>query len=202
MEDKFILISMNDPRSKKIAEVMQSATCKKMIDFLEKENEASAKDFSDGLNIPMNTTDYNLKKLLESELIQKKKKFFWSSKGKRIVLYKLSNKSIIISPKNSNIESKLKSILPSIFITSALTFAIYTYEKINAGKNTLGETFDMAAPSASNSFYESGIMGETAKIAIGNTGNIPLVSSPIWMWFLAGSLLSVLIFSIINWKKI
>ena len=34
MEDKFILMDLNDERSGKVAEVLKNKTCKKIIDYL------------------------------------------------------------------------------------------------------------------------------------------------------------------------
>ena len=90
VNDKFVLVSMNDDRTKKIADVLGNKTCKKIIDYLADHEEMSAKDLSDGLKIPLNTLDYNMKKLLDSELVKKTKNFFWSKKGKKIVMYELS----------------------------------------------------------------------------------------------------------------
>ena len=117
MEKKYLLISFEDKRVKKLAEIMGNKTCKKIIDYLAERKEISEKDISDALKIPINTVEYNLKKLLEVELIEKTKNFFWSKKGRKIDLYKLSNKSIIISPKSKSINSKIKSILPVALIS-------------------------------------------------------------------------------------
>ena len=72
--EKFIMVSMDDPISKKLAEVLGNDSCKKIINYLAEKNEASAKDISDALNMPLNTVDYNLKKLLESGFVEKKKR--------------------------------------------------------------------------------------------------------------------------------
>src|SRR4030042_1138609 len=129
-EDSFMLVSLNDEKSKEIAEVLSSSTCKKIINYLAQHKEASQKDLSDALKIPMNTLDYNIKKLLNSGFIEKRKNFFWSKKGKKIIMYELSNKSIIISPKKSP-SKKIKSILPAFIITLAGTFAIWVFERMN-----------------------------------------------------------------------
>ena len=77
-ENHFMLISLEDSKSKAVSEVLGSKTCKKIITHLSEKKEASQKDLSDSLNIPMNTLDYNIKKLLESGFIQKRKNFFWN----------------------------------------------------------------------------------------------------------------------------
>ena len=125
-EDRFMLVSLEDSKSKAIAEVIGSKTCKKIINYLAEKKEASQKDLSDALDIPMNTLDYNVKKLLESGFVQKRKNFFWSKKGKKIIMYELSNKSIVFSPKKVNSE-KIKSILPAFILTLAGTFAIWVF---------------------------------------------------------------------------
>ena len=84
-EDRFMLVSLEDSKSKAISEVLGSKTCKKIIGYLSEKKEASQKDLSTALSIPMNTLDYNIKKLLDSGFLQKRKNFFWSKKGKKIV---------------------------------------------------------------------------------------------------------------------
>ena len=154
-EESFMLISLDDSRAKKLADVLGNETCKKFIDYLAKHDGSSAKDISDGLDIPMNTVDYNIKKLLAAELIQKKKKFFWSKKGRRIVLYELSNKSIVISPKGSSVADKLKSLLPGFMIVAAGTFASYVYEKVSRVPVALKEE---TGNFVSKSFAESDVL--------------------------------------------
>ena len=121
-ENHFMLVSLEDSKSKSISEVLGSKTCKKVIGYLSERKEASQQDLSNALSIPMNTLDYNIKKLLDSGFIQKRKNFFWSKKGKKIVMYELSNKSIVISPKKSS-SQKFNSILPAFILTAAGTFA-------------------------------------------------------------------------------
>ncbi|MCW8965614.1 MAG: hypothetical protein OQK82_02860, partial [Candidatus Pacearchaeota archaeon] len=139
------------------------------------------------------------KKLLKSGLVEKEKEFFWSKKGKKIIMYKVSNKSVIISPKKE-INSKLKSLIPAVLLTGASTFAIYTYEKIKGAQNLVERGIDITTPSLANKFYEVGISKEVAQTvtldAIKNT------STPLWFWFLLGALITIIIFSILNWKKL
>jgi len=116
MDDKFILMGLNDERSVKVAEVLKNKTCKKMINHLGDVKEASEKDISDACGIPMNTVGYNLKNLIEVGLVEKTKNFFWSVKGKKIKMYKLAKKHIIISPSKKPSLSSLKGILPVILL--------------------------------------------------------------------------------------
>ncbi len=130
MDDKFILMNLEDERSKKIAEVMGNSTCKKILDYLSDVKEASQKDLSDALNIPMNTLEYNVKKLLDSGLVEKTKNFFWSVKGKKIPMYKLARKHIVISPKYSKPNlNVLKTVIPIILVFGVL-FAFFAIQNI------------------------------------------------------------------------
>jgi len=119
MDDKYILLGMGDERSKHVAEVLGNKTCKKILDFLSETNEASEKDISDGLGIPLNTVEYNLNKLKKSGLVISSKNFFWSRKGKKIPMYKLAKKHIIISPSKKPSLTALKAILPILLIAIA-----------------------------------------------------------------------------------
>jgi DNA-binding transcriptional ArsR family regulator len=197
-EEKFILISMDDVRATKLSEVLGNKTCKKIIDYLANHEEASVKDVADYLEIPINTAEYNIKKLLEADLIQKRKNFFWSKKGKKIVMYELSNKSIVIAPKNSNIGSKLNSLIPAFMIIGVGTFASYVF-------SGLGKVKEQVIVEGRDILYNAGpLMSEAgAKMSASVPEDlIYSVPSPAWIWFLSGALLTLLIVSIVNWKKL
>ncbi len=200
-EDRFMLVSLEDSKSKAIAEVIGSKTCKKIINYLAEKKEASQKDLSDALDIPMNTLDYNVKKLLESGFVQKRKNFFWSKKGKKIIMYELSNKSIVFSPKKVNSE-KIKSILPAFILTLAGTFAIWVFEKIKYAQENIASS---AIEDSSEILMEkaTGVAEATPQVvSVAQDTILTPHPTPIWLWFLAGALLSILIISIVNWRKL
>ena len=186
VKNSYIVFSMDDERMKSLADVLGNKTCKRIIEYLSERNNASEKDLADGLSLPINTIEYNLKKLIKSGFVQKHKDFFWSKKGKKILTYELSNKSILISPKNSSSE-KLKSLVPGFLITLAGSFAIYAYEKINYAGNT--------SLKASEAFVQS-----ASDISAGAASGV--AASPIWIWFLVGGILALVIFAIVNWRKL
>ncbi len=151
MDDKFIMMGIDDERSKKVAEILGNKTCKKIIEYLADTKEASEKDISDAFGIPINTAEYNLKKLIDSGLVEKTKNFFWSSRGKKIPMYKISRKHIVISPRSTkpNITA-LKTILPIIAVVFLLMLFLLikvkdtpTEQNININKfNSLSEIND------------------------------------------------------------
>jgi DNA-binding transcriptional ArsR family regulator len=179
------MVSMDDERAGKIAEVLGNKTCKKIIDLLS-EKEASEKEIADKLKIPMNTAEYNLKKLLHSGLIEKTKKFFWSAKGKKIVMYKLSNKSIVISPKGK-INSEIKTILPVAIVSGVLALIVRQLTKTNITREVMDK--GLSAPAV-------------AELASGaQTGVFTLAQIPIWIWFWLGTVIALVIFAVINWRS-
>ncbi len=196
MTKKYMFISLDDEKAKKIAEVIGNKTCKKIIDFLAEKSEASEKDIADFLKSPLNTIEYNLKKLLDAEIVEKTKNFFWSKKGKKILMYKLSNKSILISPRSKNFISKAKSIIPVVLISGVLALLVrqttITKEKI----------VDYANIYSSESGAVLQKAGETQDILIENGNFFFTQPSPVWIWFLSGMVIAILIFAIINWRKI
>ncbi len=196
MPKKNILISMdlNDENSKKIAEILGSKTCKKIINFLLEREEASEKDISDNLKIPINTIEYNLKKLENSGIIKKSKNFFWSKKGRKISTYKLSNKTIIIQP-SKKINSKIKSIAPVAILSGLLALIV---RQLNFAKEKIASSSENLLASVDTSQTT-----EKASQIIVNEGNF-FFSQPssAWLWFLSGMLIAIAIFSIINWRKI
>jgi len=194
----YLMISLDDERSSKLSKVLGSKACEKIINYLAEEKEASEQDIAHALKMPINTVEYNLKSLLDAELIEKSKNFFWSQKGKKIVMYKVSNKSIIISPK-SRITNKLKSILPAVLIAGIGAIAIrYAIEPISKTINS---------PAAEKAMALAGTAQDSVIAPATNTG-IPfsfmnyLSSLPSWYWFSLGAILGIVILTIVNWRKL
>jgi len=133
-DDKFILMNLNDEISGYVAEALKNPTCKKILNLLGDVKEASEKDIADGLKMPINTVEYNINKLIKSALVEKTKYFFWSVKGKKIPMYKLARKHIIISPNKKPDINYLKTILPVILIAAilvAILSGIYLFPNQN-----------------------------------------------------------------------
>ncbi|MBI4158976.1 helix-turn-helix transcriptional regulator [Candidatus Woesearchaeota archaeon] len=122
-EEKYILVSLEDEKSKKIAESISNKTARKILDYLSSKEDAGAEEISKALKIPLPTVDYNLKNLKKSGLIEAKQ-FVWSQKGKRVILYKIAKKLIIIAPKFSDIKKELKNIIPLVGITAVISVII------------------------------------------------------------------------------
>jgi len=155
--------------------------------------------------------------LILSGFVQKRKNFFWSKKGKKIIMYEISHKSIIISPrKSSSSASKIKSLLPAFMITAAGTFASWVYEKItlsnslqyvkDGGETLVKSATNTVSVSSVPGFVASGVaspeVASNATQVVTASSNMGLFSTPLWLWFLVGGLLGIAILSIVNWKKL
>lgn len=176
MAEKYLLVSMDDDKSKKLGEVISNPTCKKIINLLS-EREMSEADIANSLGLPMNTTEYNLKNLLDSGLIEKSKNFFWSPKGRKIATYKIANKLIVISPKRTNVYSKLKGIIPLVLASAAFTIFTFWYQNMQSS----------AALKTSLSESAGGLLSAAPAAITSSPATAQIAQSPIiqpWQWFL------------------
>ena len=205
-EEKYLMVSLKEEKTKMIAEVINNKTCKKILNLLAEsyKKELSQEDISKELKLPLNTVGYNIKKLVESSLIKESRNFFWSRKGKKIKMYKLSNKFIIIAPrkKSSNI---LKGLIPTVLISGAAAFLIKLYY---SGTNyVIQKTFDSGIGvgektiDAVSSGGELGIESVT-KRAPEFVNALNAVPSNVWLFFFLGALFGLLVFLILNWKNL
>ena len=187
-----MIFSFEDERIGSLSKVLGNKACKKILNYLAETKEASEKDISDAIKLPINTVEYNLKMLLDSGLIEKSKTFFWSKKGKKISMYKVSNKSIIISPKNSN--PKIKTFIPAGLISLLGVFilrqVLFAKEKI---VSVAGPVLEY-----SNDF------ADTAGLIMAKSNEIPTLIpiTNIWVWVLFGVIFTAIVFIILSWRNL
>jgi len=123
VEEAYITASLDDEKAKEIGQVIANPTCRKILNLLSEKN-LTETDISTELNLPLSTVHYNIQQLLKSGIVETKK-FYYSSKGNKINVYTLARKIILIAPKGVEMRrSKLRSLLPSIFITFAISVFI------------------------------------------------------------------------------
>ena len=206
MKNKFLLINLNEEKTKKLAEVISSATSRKILDYLA-EKEATETELSKELNLPLSTVHYHLVKLQEGNLVTVEE-FHYSKKGREVNHYKLANKYIIIAPKETKgLKSKLKSILPLVGIIAGISVIIELVQRFSAGFGrvaTFGsEKTLQAAPEAAE---EAMVLADNAVQTSISTSTSTL---PLWahigFWFLVGGLSAIVLYLLIdyliNWRK-
>jgi DNA-binding transcriptional ArsR family regulator len=191
MTEKYLLFSLDDEKSKKLGEVISNSSCKKIVNFLA-DREASASEIASELKMPLNTAEYNLDKLVGAGMIERASGFFWSTKGKKIEKYRVANKLIVISPKKTNVYSKLKGIVPAILVSALATGIIaWCYKTQLEAQGMLEKAAEsagemLAAIPTQAAIQETSIFGSL---------------SP-WVWFAFGGLVMLVVFLLWNWKKL
>ena len=124
-EETFVLVGLKDSESKNIAQSITNDTCRKILNFLGEKKEATESQIAEKLDIPPSTANYNLEQLKKVGLVTAKH-FVWSEKGKRVLIYTLAKKLIIIAPESTyGLKEKLRSILPTVLIGALATSVGY-----------------------------------------------------------------------------
>jgi predicted transcriptional regulator len=171
MAEKFVLVSLEEKKAKKIAETISNNTCRKILSYLSERKDASSSQISKDLNIPISTVNYNLKSLIQSNLVETKE-FKYSPKGREMDLYKIAKKFIVISPGDyKGIKEKLKTIIPVVLISGVGAILVRYFSKLTIGFEKVGE--------------------------IGSVG-ITRATPNYALWFFAGCIFSLIIYSIVR----
>lgn len=203
MANSSIMIDLDDERSGKIAEVLSNKTSKKILQALA-EGEKSASDVAEKLSLPLNTVTYNLKKLVDAGLIERAKGFFWSSKGKKMELYKVANKKIVIVPKQM-----AKGLLPAVIVTglAAIGIKFWTSAKLQSAESSATLNFLARGSGALQESYDS-VAGAAAPKALSEVSHgimgLPQndlalnLAQSAWLWFITGALFALFVYLIWN----
>lgn len=183
-KSNFLLVDLNEPKTKKLAETITSQTSRKILNHLAEKEDTEA-NIAKALNFPISTVHYHLQKLQEAHLITAEE-FHYSQKGREVLHYKLANKYIIIAPKAvSGLKEKLKSILPAALVVLGIGAVI-----------KFMQTASQAVPGMEAA--ESLAADTTPEIAMKLAQEAPIVQQPdVALWFLVGSVAALLIYVIV-----
>tara|TARA_Y100000310_G_scaffold24531_1_gene23569 strand:- start:188 stop:769 length:582 start_codon:yes stop_codon:yes gene_type:complete len=132
--EKYVLVPLGDRRSKALAQALGQESSRKILDYLGEEKQASPKELSQKLDIPLSTVVYKLKQLEKSGLLEKKD-FAWSEKGKKVHYYALAKKMVLIAPKNFDWKDALKQILPVAFVGALSSFLLKIFYGTSSGNS-------------------------------------------------------------------
>jgi len=206
MAEKYVMVDLNDAKISSLADVLGNKTCKRILEYLA-DGEANETEIARDLKLAPNTVNYNIKKLVNSGLVEKSKNFFWSVKGKKITQYKLSNKKVVISPKSSGTS---KSILGAFLATSigALLIKLYTGNR-NFGGVDVVNSFDKTTniqileEKAGEMLVSDAVPAVSGGVDVGGSVASSGVQIPeIALIFLAGGLFALIIFMILNYRRL
>jgi DNA-binding transcriptional ArsR family regulator len=195
-DNSFVLMSLKENKVKKMTQVLNNNTCRKILDYLSNNDKATATEISKKLNLAMSTVHYNLKQLSDNGLVTSDE-YHYSDKGKEVIHYGLANKYIIIAPKeDKTIIDKLKGFLPITLITAGAGALLYLIEKnlekimslIPFQKQMLSHDLATDVMLRTNDIAEPMMaMAESAPIAE------PTTSMLIAPWFIAGAAFAILV---------
>ncbi len=195
-DEPYLLVSLDDNKSKTLAQVLSNDTARKILDHLSKKEHATETDISKDLKVPLSTVHYNLDLLVKADLVTDES-FTYSEKGKQIVHYALSNKYVIIAPRKSALFiEKLKQFLPVLLITTGISLGIKYFMRPPV-------IYD-AAPMMAKVAEESSDTLAAGMTAVTQT---PITQTQEFaIWFLFGSVSALIIYFvwaevILKWKK-
>lgn len=187
-KETFVLVSLEEEKAKKLADVLSNDTARKILDLLS-QGESSASDISKKLSIPLPTTLYNLNSLVSSGLVESKE-FIWSDKGKEINIYHLARKYIVIAPTGAKgIKTQLKNVLPVALISLGISAVLYIVSRLQTRQtqSLALKTADMA--------QETSIAAIQTPPAVSQSAfNLEQFS----IYFFLGCIFAILIYVIIN----
>ncbi|MBT4174911.1 winged helix-turn-helix transcriptional regulator [archaeon] len=190
MDKKFILVSMDDEKSKELGAVISNDTSRKILDLLGEKSDISAQQIAKKLKLNLSTVTYNLKHLREQGLI-KHSDFAWSDKGRRIELYSLANKIVIIAPKGFDFKDTLKKIIPIGLIGGAISLAL----KLSSSFKTMGG--EIMAEDARGDVMELA-MEESVQVVQSSQSFIP---ADWWIYTLILTFIIVLLIVLIDFRR-
>jgi len=191
-KESFLLVSLEDDKSKKLAQVLSNDSSRKILDLLSKHEFMTETEISKKLKIPISTVHYNLDILVKSKLINDDH-FTYSEKGKKVNHYSLANKYVIIAPKKSEaLFDRLKEFLPIIFITGAIGFMIEFFQKkpdiVMGSRIMLAESAPKMADFASEEIMPAVTQTQNFEPGIG-------------LWFVIASVTTLLIYYVLRLIK-
>lgn len=207
-KESFILVSLKEGKSKKLAHSISNATCRRILNFLAENENATESQVAKELKMPISTVHYNLKLLKESGLVDVEE-FHYSKKGREVDHYTLANKYVVIAPRASEkVIDKLRRVLPvaiivviiagfmKVFSKFFIGVASFTSEYIPPATKMLAarskEAMDVAKEEA---------VSELAPKAVEVSQKIPFLSNTAIIWFLIGAVLAVVLFFLFSLRK-
>jgi len=178
-----VLLSLDDDL-KGLSEVLGSKTAKKILSELAL-NDLSVSEIARRLDMRINTTDYNVRKLVKVGLIERVS-YWWSVKGKKMHVYRASNRKIIIYPK----KKVAKNFVWVLGLTGALSLFL-RYSGFASREVVLDDVVFGAVPKMELLAVNAGV----SEKAVGMISDVSFWNSLAgWEWFLIGAWASVFLF--------
>jgi DNA-binding transcriptional ArsR family regulator len=204
-KQSFLVVSLRESKTKKLAQVITNDTSIKILDFLANREAATETEIATGLKLPISTVHYNLQALMETRLV-KWDEFHYSEKGKEVRHYTLANKYILIAPAHdSGLRERLKGVLPISGLILAATFTIQYLSTRTAGLGGLARSAGIAQEKAlMTASDEAGqLMAAAAPEAAGlaQPSVFAGLAQSIAFWFAIGAFSALLLYILFSWLR-
>jgi DNA-binding transcriptional ArsR family regulator len=195
-----VMIDLDDPRMGALADVLTNKSSKRILSLLA-DSELSTSELASELKMPLTTVDYNVKKLARAGLIEKTRSLM-SAKGKIVPVYRVSERSIVITPKRM-----LRGIVPGVIVAGVVALGLKIWETGYRAKMLAAQT---ASAYGASSFITT---GESADMALKGTEAVAqatasdqfyhfLANAPnSWAVFFIGALCALCVVVLWNWFK-
>ncbi len=185
--EKLFIILPFDESSKKIIEALNNDTARKILEVLSEEA-LSTSQIAEKLNLPLTTVQYNVKKLLEVELIKVKFKRL-SEKRREVEYYEPSKKLIVILPEKMEVKRAIEVLKKALYVVCVLM--------LTSGVGMLIQGFlgKVSLPTKAARTPEIAFEATAVKESIINQ----LLSNP-WLWMLGGAVITLLFTYV--WRKL
>lgn len=208
-KNNFLLINLNDQKTKKLVETITSDTSRKILDHLAL-NDDTETNISTNLTIPLPTVHYHLQKLKEAGLVIVDE-FHYSKKGREVQHYKLANKYIIIAPKTvSDISETLKSLLPAVLLSAGIALII---KILTTATKTVAETSGSieqmvekvvveTGPALEQAIADTALRQEVVAETTNQTVQSSIASQPnIAVWFVLGGITTIVLYLAVEYIR-
>jgi len=190
-KNNLLLLDLNDTKTKKLAETITSDTSRKILNYLAEKEDTEA-NIATKLQIPISTIHYHLQKLQEAKLVMVEE-FHYSPKGREVNHYKLANKYIIIAPRKvTGLKQKLKGILPVGIIVLGISAIIKLITSIQT--SMFDSMKEMVIPIAEEIVADAIMVRDVVPQM---ATSIPVQQPDIALWFLVGSIVTIIVYILI-----
>ena len=194
VKSNFLLVDLNESKTKKLAETITSDKSRKILNYLT-EKDDTEQNIAQNLSIPISTVHYHLQKLLEAQLVIVEE-FHYSEKGREVNHYKLANKYIIIAPKKvSGLKQKLRGILPVAVATLGITGVI---KVITNNQIVSFGTFAAQAPLNDVAMERAPLLAKAVPKVADQTNQLISSQPDIATWFLIGGFTVLILYALVE----
>ncbi len=201
-KQSFLVVSLKESRTKKLAQVITNDTSVKILDYLANREAATETEIAQALKIPISTAHYNLQALMDTKMV-KWDKFHYSEKGKEVRHYTLANKYILIAPgREIGLREKLKGVLPITGILLAATFTIqYLSSRAWGLARSAGGIQEKALMTATDEAAQIMAVSapEAAELAAPQVSIFAGLSQSIAFWFAIGAFSALILYILARW---